>query len=438
MSGRTRAESRRLGARAEPRRAGTLAIAALLALATVPAFAQLVDTYFPSGLIGYRDELGVTVGSRARPEFDPEGIRAGSFILRPDLGTGFGFASNPTGHRPARGSPFASNTGQLRVNSNWSSDNVAALFTVEDRRYLSLPSQSYTNWSGSLAKVFNLGASDKLLLGVEHLNLNQIPTAINTQTLDRPGAYRIDQARIAYETSLGDFNIQPQLSFTTYRYDAVLSNRAILRQANRNRDVVDAQIVTKYSLAPLHDLLLVLRGASIHYVNPDRGVPTKDANAVAVLAGIDLAADAVWRLRALAGYQVRSFRSAGYRTASAPIAEVNVTFQPSGLTTVTGTLTRSIEDAAAETSGSFTSTLARITIDHELTRNILLNAHADVQTAEYQGGGAETYTTMGTSVTWLMDRNLRLVGSYDYINKRPVTGSNLVDNQILMKLMIGL
>jgi hypothetical protein len=54
-------------------------------------------------------------------------------------------------------------------------------------------------------------------------------------------------------------------------------------------------------------------------------------------------------------------------------------------------------------------------VDPESRRNILLQGYAGVQYADYpQGGGTQTITNVGANVTWLINRKLRLIGSYDF------------------------
>src|SRR5690242_17602731 len=58
------------------------------------AAAQLLTSLFPEGVPGYGTGPGVTVQSRARPEFDPLGIREGKLTVRPTLGESIGYDSN--------------------------------------------------------------------------------------------------------------------------------------------------------------------------------------------------------------------------------------------------------------------------------------------------------------------------------------------------------
>ena len=74
-----------------------------------------------------------------------------------------------------------------------------------------------------------------------------------------------------------------------------------------------------------------------------------------------------------------------------------------------------------------------------MLRNVLLNAYADIERAVYQGGGTQTSEGFGAGVTYLMNRNMRVAGSYDHINKQSTTVSNSFnENIVLLRLMLGL
>ena len=65
------------------------------------------------------------------------------------------------------------------------------------------------------------------------------------------------------------------------------------------------------------------------------------------------------------------------------------------MTTLRATLSRDTEDASQEGVSGLIYTAARLSIDHELMRQVLLRAYAGVQQANYFGGGAQTGYTAG-------------------------------------------
>ena len=72
--------------------------AAACAIAYGGVHAELLSSYFPTGVPGYGTAPGVTVASRERPDFDPLGTRLGSFILRPQVEEGLGYDDTPVSH----------------------------------------------------------------------------------------------------------------------------------------------------------------------------------------------------------------------------------------------------------------------------------------------------------------------------------------------------
>jgi hypothetical protein len=66
-----------------------------------------------------------------------------------------------------------------------------------------------------------------------------------------------------------------------------------------------------------------------------------------------------------------------------------------------------------------------VVVDHELRRNVIVEAHGGVQYAQFLQGGSQTSLTAGVGATWLMNRNLRLSAAYNLIKQ---TGSNTASN----------
>ena len=74
----------------------------LAVVASHPCAAQLLSGLFPDGVPGYGVAPGVTVLSRARPDVQPLGVRAGAINLYPQLEQSVGFDSNVLGGSAAR------------------------------------------------------------------------------------------------------------------------------------------------------------------------------------------------------------------------------------------------------------------------------------------------------------------------------------------------
>ncbi len=390
-----------------------LAAVVLMAMVT-PAGAQRLDTYFPEGVPGYDTARGVTVLTRIRPLYDPPGISAGGWTFHPAWEEGGGYNTNVLGSTHPAGSWGITTRPSLLVSSNASRDSLAAYAGMDDIRTPNLPAQGQTNWTASLGGGMDIGR-DRLTLAAAHLSLHQARTEIDAIASDTPVAYQVNDLRTSYSIGLVRASITPDLSFSQYRYDATTILGAPSPQGYRNRDIGRGGITYRYELAPGRNLVFVGRATQTTYTQPQAGSPSRNSTGYELLAGIDDDYDGVWRARLLLGWEIRDFAAAQYATHSAPIAEAGLIWTPNGLTTVTATLTQSIEDAAQEGTAGYTYTTAKLRLDHEYLRNVLLHASAGAQRAVFtQGGGTQNGVTLGAGITWLMNRNLRLSADYAF------------------------
>jgi hypothetical protein len=148
-------------------------------------------------------------------------------------------------------------------------------------------------------------------------------------------------------------------------------------------------------------------------------VPSNNSIAWQALLGIDYDDDTVWRYRLLGGVEYRQAASASIGSQTNGIAEGEITWSPSGMTTVRATATRGVEDAAQTGLSTYTYSSAQVTIDHELLRNVLVNGSATVRQASFNHTGGQQFGfALGAGATWLINRDLRLSLTYDFTDVR--------------------
>ncbi len=415
----------RYGGAQQRRIGGGQACAALLGLALAapaPAAAQLLDRYFPPGVIGYGAAPGVTVLSRDRQEYEPLGVRAGSVVVRPTLSVGGGYTTNATARFNGTGSGILGVAGSLLAATDWGRHGASAYVSFDNLNYLSIPSQSATSWTAALGGTVDVGR-DKLLLAAAHLDLYQTARTLDGLPLDQPGRYVINTARVAYTHDMGRVSLTPGFAVSDVRYDDVYVARRRVGQQYRNGTTYDAALTGRYELAPLRNLVAELRVVGFDDAGHQAGLPYRDSTTFVAMAGIEFANDGVWRVRALLGAQHRTYTDPTLKSVDGPSTEVSVNWMPSGLTTVTATLNRRLDDAAEPRIVSYIYSGLHLQVDHELYRNILLGGYMDLQRAEYQQiSGYETYYGYGLGATWLINRRLRASATWDWSQRRPSIG----------------
>ena len=423
-----------------------------------------LNNYFVSGIPGYGTQLGTTVLSRARPEYDPLGVRVGDFIIRPEVDESIGYNSNVIGQVPAQGSFIEQTNASLKFASDWARNSLGGAFTVTNQQVPGLPSQNTTSWSAALGGTYQIG-NDTLTLAASHLNAFIMPYGLDVVSFNKPGVlyfapipYSVNDMRVSYQATFGNFSIVPAFDFTNVSFGTTqyfgLNGFAPPPSVNGfvdgqpenlnylNHNIYTGSITARYEYAPLRDVLFVVRDANVQYATSDPTLygPNRSGNAIDMLAGLDYTADAVWRYRALVGYEIRQY--ANFPTHSSPVFEGNVIWQPSGLDTFTLEFLRTIEDAVDVDIAGFVLTSGRLQWDHELRRNILLTAYGSIQHANYlqTNGGAETFFGTGAGVTYLMNRNVHVALTYDWIDHNGVNGfgPNYLQNVALLQLKLAM
>jgi hypothetical protein len=434
--------------------AGLGAVALVMFLAGHSAHAQmqgqLLDQFIATDIPGIAVGPGVTVTSRQHPEYDSLGVRLGEVTVRPELNETVGYDDNVLARKPASGSMLVETNAQMQADYNGSVVQGSAALTVDDYRFPEQQEQSYTNWTAQIGGSYEIGY-DTLTAGFQHLNLAQTVRDLDVPQLDRALPFRIDSGRVEYKAMFSRVFVQPSLTLSSYSYDNGTVLGLPFIQSNRDRVVVQPSVTVGYELAPRRNLIVVVRDANATYSNQIAGQPTRNYNDAAILAGIDYDAGGIWRYRLLVGYETRTYQSNQFKTIQAPIIEATAIWNPTGLTTVTATANRHIEDSTDETTVGLTETAVKLRVDHELFRNVQLWTTAALFFDDYaQNQGHQSLYTLGTGATWLLNRNMQLTASYDFSSRESngsatlgfipgqVFGSNFSENRYLLQLHLAL
>ncbi|MFL5251569.1 MAG: outer membrane beta-barrel protein [Rhodopila sp.] len=382
----------------------------------------MLSTWFPEGVPGYDTAPGVTIGSRLHPEQMPLGLRAGAFQVWPRLDESVGYTSNVLSGTRRQGSWQIVTEPTLAINSDWSRNAFGAVLSAQNMRYLSVPSQDWTNATLSAGGRIDLGGG-QFTLAASHLALHEVRSRIDAVASDRPIAFQIDDARASYTWTLGRWSVVPSLQASHWTYGNAIIQGIPSDQSYRDRLVGQGAVTLRYEWAPLRNLLFVVRALGQDYLQVPPGQPTANSASYQVLGGLDTDS-AVWRWRVLIGGEVRQFTSPVYPQQNTLIAEAGVTWSPTGMTSLGFTLDRETADAAQEGISGLTYTAARLSIDHEILRNLVFKASVALQQADFFQGGYQRGSTAGAGLTWVLNRSLRLSFTYDQTDLLPAHGNS--------------
>jgi hypothetical protein len=400
------------------------------------AEAQVVSNIVLPDVPGYNIAPEMTVLDRPRPEYESPGVRVGDFVVRPNLTEGAGYTGNVIGTTGFSTSPSAVIDTQagVQVASDWSRDSVGLTATVNDLRYPDQPRQSETTYGFAAGGTYQIGR-DQLTLAASHLRAYITTSGIdNFITTVVPVPYDIDDVRLNYLTSFGRFSFRPFLDVSLYRFSGGATAQTPVSPQTDNTNVLQAGLATQYELAPRRNLVLNLQGGRLLYVNSLAGSPGRDSTNGLAMVGIDYASSGVLRYFVLLGYQVRSYDSPAYKPHTAPVFNAGVIWTPTRLDTVTATARRSIEDSTDPTLVGYTLTAFGVALDHELRRNILLQASFGYQRADYdQSNTEQALYNITLGATWLLNRELALHLTGFFTGRQSNSGGDFQGDGMLLQ-----
>ncbi len=392
-------------------------LASVLVVSAAPARAQLLDQFLPVEVVGTDVAPDVTVTSRRQSAYRSDGIRAGGYVIRPHVSEAVGYESNVLGTTQATGSSLINTTAGIDLASDNSRYNVNAGVNVADTRYLDLPNQSYTNWNAHLGGSYDIGR-DTAFVVLSHDNLNQTQRDLDVPRLATPLPYQVDTLRTGYRAAFSRLSLTPSLEAARFAYDSGFAGTSVYDQSYRNRVTLTPALVAAYEFATRRSIVVVVSDTSAWYSNNSGGLPRRDFNDLSFLGGFDYDLNGFLRIRALAGYESRSFSSSTFKTIQAPIGELTLIYSPTGVTTISGTVSRRIQDSSDETTASATTLLARSRVDYELKRNVVLSVSGSVARNDYALGGSQLRYGGGLGATYLLNRYAAIRATYDFLARQ--------------------
>ena len=402
---------------------------------TAPANAQLLDRYYPSNVPAYQDWAASASGPPVDLGYAPLGIHLGNFLVYPTLTETIGYATNPYGTSVGRGSALEESAAAIAASSDWSRNSLTAYLSVSDTRYLDL-GQSMTDWTASFGSTTEI-VEGTLDFGYAHIHAVTLPTSFGAFAQRAPISTDDDDFKASYLFGTGRVSLEPSLQADLYRFGSTGQGAVSAAQGLFDRDAIAASLTANYQFAGGHNLLMILSNSTVDYQGMSTGRPA-NYNDLSILFGIEYRASAIIAYRALAGYEDRNAtnRGATDNTLDAPEAELDVLWNPTALTSVTGKISEGFENTPTDGGQGISETRVQILLDHSLTRALLIEGSARYIRGEFpNNGGVEQGVTTTLRGNWHLSRHCVLSAEYDFLE---VGGSNKSsqsnrDHQILLE-----
>lgn len=415
------------------RRLAPLAVALVATTADAVAQGRLED-----------EERGITVLNRPRPEFDPLGVRVGAFTLRGSASIDQGYTDNVFyTARDRKGDAFTLVNARGTFASNWSRHGVSGFAGVQRLQYYSERDQSFTNGEAGLAGRYDLTPDTELSADASSGVFHVIRTEADAVPSDSPVQYRLTSLGAGGAQRFGRYRASLRGFYRLYDYDEFSVNGRTVRGSGSFNDyeIYGATAAVAYALGPFRTVFGGVRVFRVNYTSVPAGFVNLSANAAYSFVGFNYDFDGVWRYEFDVGYLTRIYDDNAIDTLSGLSGTARVTWAPTALFAMRGTLQRTISQQLVPAAGNagfnngFFSTSFGLDATYELYRNVLLNAAIQGRYDEFRSPRSPAWFLSETlGVTVLLDRNFRAGAYYlrqDTLNER---GDNPSRNVVALRL----
>jgi hypothetical protein len=388
------------------------------------ARAQVLDRYFPANIPAYQDWAEATSGPPIDLGYAPVGIRVGEFIIYPSLTESVGYYTNPFGD--PKGNPTATEetSAAVSANSNWARNSLNANLNVSNTQYLKY-SESFTDWTTAVGGTIQV-ADNILEFGYVHVSAVQLPTTFGAFAQTRPVDEQNDDLRASYTMGTGRISLVPALQGDLYGFSAsgVGTNDSVGAQGLYNRNSLTASLTANLQFAGGHNLLAILSDSVVQYGGGSVQRPA-NYNDISFLVGIEYRSSAVLAYRALIGYEDRIPTGRGItdQTLAAPTAELDVLWNPTTLTSVTGKVSQSFQNSPTDGGQGISETSVQLLFTHSLTRAVDIDGSARYINASFPDRAGNEQSAFATlRVNWHLSRHIMLSAEYKFSDQ---SGNNL-------------
>jgi hypothetical protein len=386
--------------------------------ASAQPFGTLLDVEIPFDISRGRN---VSVQERQRPETDPLGLNQGAFLIYPKLEAGLGYTNNVYGSATNKVSDaYFTITPSVNIRSQWSRHSLHLMAEGDFRRFAQETLRNedgYAFAADGRLDVYgdsNVYAQVKYQKDYEQQYSGSFPAnAAQSVPFQRAigtvrGTWQVNRMRLIGNLDLNNLKYQDTLSVSGTLLDQNYRDRSIYRGSTR----------LEYALNPDAAAFVQLTYAKSAYDRARAGFGERDSNEVRALGGMTFDLTALIRGSVGVGYVRRNYADARFGTAQGIATDLRIEYFPSGLTTISLSARRAIEDAILTDSAGFILTSAKIRVDHELLRNLLLYTQFDYEHDAFQEvlrrDNLFQYRLGGD---YMISRNIRLAPEVSYIKR---------------------
>jgi len=381
-----------------------------------------------------QDQTNVPVQNRARPDFDPLGIRAGAFLIYPSIAVSGEYDDNIFADDEDEEDDFSAVVRpRIEARSQWSRHALNVGAFGDFGFFLDESDSNYEDFgvdaTGRLDVRRDSRLNTRVLLERDHEDRGAPDEAGVDDVTD------IFRGVVAanYRHSFARFFVQPGVTFTRLDFDDV----AAINNDDRDRIRVRGRLRGGLELTPAIDVFAEGDYDVVRYdETPDDAGRDRDNEGFSLRGGAELDFTDLIFGEVSAGFTHREFDDDDLESASGVSAAGEVTWNITPLTSLIGRVNADIQETTVvvdgEPASSNLATGVTLEAHHELLRNVLLNGRLSYTRNDFEGvDRTDDNFRAGAGVRYFLGRNIALDANYQFSTRSSDVDSAEFDRNVV-------
>jgi hypothetical protein len=378
---------------------------------------------------------GASVLDRPRPELDPLGVRAGSFLVFPQVETGVTYETNVFARPNNEDGDFIFVVApEIVARSDFSRHAITAEVGAEVGRHADFSSENYEDYRAALSGRYDIGVGGAATAGIAY--------ARDHEGRGDPDSPFGAAEPVEYSSLRGDIGYSQRFNRVTagigfaaekLDYDDVAATGGgVVPQDVRDRWQYDTSVRIGYEIQPSFEAFV--RG-TYSFVDYRNKAIDRNSEGYEIVVGSDFDLTGLITGTAYVGYLTRDFDNAAFEDISGPSFGLDVYWAVTQLTTVRLSGSRSIQETTA--AGARERTRLGLGADHELLRNLIVSADLSYQNDDFTGVAQEDrFYSLDVEATYILNRNLYTRAGYAFETRESNVAGRDYDNNVML-LRVG-
>jgi hypothetical protein len=433
-----------------------IAVAATVAAALLVTGAPLAQTVPASGMtmaqatgaqpLPTREEHdNRTPAQRAAESYDAPGVRAGSFLIFPDLELGEELNDNIYATSAAAGktaSFIQLVMPSIEAKSQWSNHMLNFFARGALGFYSADGSQNFQDVSAGADGRLDIMREWNVYGGGSWNRRHEELGTPNTATgATQPNVYNQITGNVGYYQRFGariKLRLDGRLDNYAYQNNAAGPAQGVLVNTDRNRTEFREAARVAYEFLPGYEIWV--RG-SLNQRRYDSGVDSqgvyRNSSGWDVVGGVAIDFGGITSLELFAGYLQQNYVDPQFQSVHAPTFGLTGYWNPMRELQVKPFIRRTVDDTSLTNASGYVNTAGGIDVNYAMRPNIRLDGHADYSVADYeaisgQSGRYDQYYTFRIGLLYLPTPNFYVGPTYQFVHRTSNQFNSDYDQNLIM------